>query len=291
MKKTMFAALVAAVAMLATSCAKELPKALFTYEVSELTVTFTNLSQNADSYTWNFGDGQTSTEKSPVHTYAENGSYTVVLTAANKDGEAQFSESIVMKTAAIKIDGNFADWDALIAKGGADVAALENGKEYYKSKLYKTAWYTDEDFIYMYFEYDAAETAPLDVLIGTTMTEDETAATHLWTPCYVDYDLEFGNEGTGDWTDWKVNMLYNYDHATGGWSFPTVAAENPVELVKGDGKMEGRMSRAYFNFTNTYFTIGAFNSNADWSEIGTLPAAEMVDGAAVYPEMMKVRLN
>jgi gliding motility-associated-like protein len=43
------------------------------------TVMFTNLSPPAE-YLWDFGDGQTSTETSPVHTYAVNGSYTVRLT-------------------------------------------------------------------------------------------------------------------------------------------------------------------------------------------------------------------
>lgn len=42
-------------------------------------VTFTNLSPEA-SYLWDFGDGQTSTETSPVHTYANNGDYQVTLT-------------------------------------------------------------------------------------------------------------------------------------------------------------------------------------------------------------------
>ncbi len=62
------------------------PIASFQYAVSTtnfLQVTFTNFSQNAASYEWNFGDGQTSTEASPVHTYAAAGNYTVVLTAKN----------------------------------------------------------------------------------------------------------------------------------------------------------------------------------------------------------------
>lgn len=65
------------------------PVASFQFTVSEtnyLEVTFTNYSTNATSYSWNFGDGGTSTEKDPVHEYAEAGNYTVVLTASNADG-------------------------------------------------------------------------------------------------------------------------------------------------------------------------------------------------------------
>lgn len=38
--------------------------------------------QTITSYLWNFGDGQTSTQQNPTHTYATPGSYTVTLTVA-----------------------------------------------------------------------------------------------------------------------------------------------------------------------------------------------------------------
>lgn len=43
---------------------------------------FTNLSTNANSYLWEFGDGATSQEKDPVHTY-QHGEYIVYLYASN----------------------------------------------------------------------------------------------------------------------------------------------------------------------------------------------------------------
>lgn len=51
-----------------------------------LTVTFTNLSANATSYEWDFGDGVTSTLESPTHTYTAVGVYTVVLAATGPSG-------------------------------------------------------------------------------------------------------------------------------------------------------------------------------------------------------------
>ena len=48
---------------------------------------FTNESINATSYSWDFGDGNTSTAVNPNHTYPpEAGSYTVTLTATNPGG-------------------------------------------------------------------------------------------------------------------------------------------------------------------------------------------------------------
>ncbi len=47
---------------------------------------FTDLSQNAASWYWDFGDGAVLTEPNPVHTYSSAGSYTVTLTVSNTDG-------------------------------------------------------------------------------------------------------------------------------------------------------------------------------------------------------------
>jgi len=47
---------------------------------------FTNLSQNAVSYNWNFGDGTGTTETNPEHFYKRSGTYDVCLVAMNKEG-------------------------------------------------------------------------------------------------------------------------------------------------------------------------------------------------------------
>lgn len=50
-------------------------------------VQFTDLSTNAPiSWSWDFGDGQTSTQQNPSHQYAASGAYTVALTATNANG-------------------------------------------------------------------------------------------------------------------------------------------------------------------------------------------------------------
>ncbi|GGF23218.1 PKD domain-containing protein [Echinicola rosea] len=62
------------------------PMADFIAEDDGLTVNFTNTSENVVTYSWDFGDGSTSTEESPSHTYADAGTYTVMLTATDEDG-------------------------------------------------------------------------------------------------------------------------------------------------------------------------------------------------------------
>ncbi|WP_339895993.1 PKD domain-containing protein [uncultured Algibacter sp.] len=58
----------------------------FTFEVSSLTVTFTDASILAVSHSWDFGDGNTSTEVNPTYTYAVAGTYDVMLTTTNNAG-------------------------------------------------------------------------------------------------------------------------------------------------------------------------------------------------------------
>lgn len=66
---------------------KKLPVSAFSYTIGSGTneIIFTNTSLHADNDLWNFGDGTTSTLKSPTHAYLANGTYTVTLTTSNCD--------------------------------------------------------------------------------------------------------------------------------------------------------------------------------------------------------------
>lgn len=77
----------------------DVPTADFDFTMnSESEVAFTDLSTNADSVEWNFGDNDffpsTSNEADPVFTYAAEGSYTVTLTVFNACGVDVASETI-----------------------------------------------------------------------------------------------------------------------------------------------------------------------------------------------------
>lgn len=70
------------------------PVASFSYLVTSTAILFTNSSQNGDSYSWDFGDGSTSTDESPVHVYAEDGVYNVTLTVTNSCGTETYTANI-----------------------------------------------------------------------------------------------------------------------------------------------------------------------------------------------------
>ena len=62
--------------------------AIIHYSVVDKKVAFTALTTNADSYLWDFGDGQTSTDQNPVHQYESGGYYTAALTVNGGTGSA-----------------------------------------------------------------------------------------------------------------------------------------------------------------------------------------------------------
>lgn len=303
MKKALFVAFAATVALFATSCKKaEAPKASFTYDVEDLTVTFQNLSKNADTYAWDFGDGQTSTEANPVHTYAENGDYSVVLTAKGEGGEAQYSETVTLATALIKIDGEFADWDAAISKGQAVSTKLQEGVTYEMTSVKKFAALMDEECIYFMLAFDPTDVMPLDMYIGCSGERvDESPCTHYWDPMYCDYLVEFGKgdtftevEAEMDWYDWSYSTQFLFDKETGGWAF-TQVSQNITTLsnrvvIDGVTYVEGKMARAAFQMTAAYIYISCNTSNEGWSGSGMAPAAPLDEesGSPVYQPQLKV---
>ena len=71
------------------------PQADFDWSMNGLSVHFRNRTKNAVSWTWSFGDGDTSTARNPTHAYDSPGSYTVTLRATSSSGdEASVSEVI-----------------------------------------------------------------------------------------------------------------------------------------------------------------------------------------------------
>lgn len=61
---------------------------------AQSTVTFTNKTLNGDTYLWEFGDGETSSEQNPVHFYQNGGTYNVKLTSYNVSGSKSIERAV-----------------------------------------------------------------------------------------------------------------------------------------------------------------------------------------------------
>lgn len=64
------------------------------------TVHFQNQCFDADTYSWDFGDGQNSTETAPFHSYAQAGTYITRLTASNICGSSSVEIPLTIQTVA-----------------------------------------------------------------------------------------------------------------------------------------------------------------------------------------------
>jgi PKD repeat protein len=73
-----------------------LPVAGYTHTSGALAVGFTETATNENSWAWNFGDGNTSTQQNPTHTYINVGTYNVCLIASDQCGADTSCQSVVV---------------------------------------------------------------------------------------------------------------------------------------------------------------------------------------------------
>ena len=175
----------------------------YTLNIDTGTVTFINISENAKTYEWNFGDQSTSTEINPVKTY-ENGTYIVTLTSKNNaDGSDVFEDEITIlvpeiATLPISFDGENTKYDAETF-GGASFAVVDNpDPSGSNATVTKVGAVTNIGAAFEGFYFDLG--ADVD------LTTDKSISMHFW-------------------SDAPVNVLVKLEEGTGG----------PVETIASHG--------------------------------------------------------
>jgi uncharacterized protein (TIGR02145 family) len=185
-----------------------IPIAAFTASATSIiagqSVQFTDQSTNNPvSWSWNFGDGTTSTTKSPAHVYSTAGTYTVSLTATNSAGS-----DIETKTNYISVGSNtISDIDNNTYK------TITIGLQVWMAENLKTTKYRDGNLI--------------------TMVTDATLWTNLTSEAYCWYDNDAATYKN------TYGALYNwYAVNTGklcpsGWHVPIDAEWIELEMFIG----------------------------------------------------------
>ena len=292
-----FASFIAAVAMFASCNNKgDKPKARFDYAIDGLTVTFTNMSKDAEEYVWEFGDGTLfSKEANPVHEYAEAGTYTVKLTAKNKAGENSTEQAITLEKKAweIKIDGNFSDWDNVPEELLA-VAVVPEDAVY--ENLYKVVFVSDADYVYMYAEWNAEEgvVGPLDLMIDADDDLGTGMNNHLWeSPSGTEVLIEgFPDDGYADASFFVFTGATQEDWTWEDAGIVGAIEASEVKVANGIKAFECAIMRAMMPATPKSFNVGVFTSNADWAESGVLPGQFIDEGGnTVKSSVLEVELN
>jgi len=282
-KISVFSVLFAFVAMISmatllASCGKDEPKpapeAAFSYKATGdgRTIEFTNQSTNATSYSWDFGDGQTSTEVNPVHIYASFGEFTVTLTATGEGGTNTFTYKITLvKTSPVKLDDNgFDDWkDIPFAFESVD----NNGGILNKAKVDY-----DADNIYLYFEIQGNLTDSLFVGCWFDLDNDSTSGFKPWTHKAMGVDLYV----EGQLTTAGAASLFEHSDPTGGqgWGWNDLGATDFI--INGYHAQEGGVIKCEFAFkrlklNTTTKTLGkkvtlAVTPYVNWEPAGFFPA-------------------
>jgi len=171
--------------------------------VTPATIVFHNTSQNADSYVWNFGDGETTTITNPTHTYDIYGDYLVSLTATNtatnrSDIHTQtltIDPGKVYITAVIINDIPFTDnygagWDLL------------SGPDVYPDLV------TSTSIVFTLRPYFHLDVAPSDLPIQWNLSQDFEIPS--WSTAYFinvwDYD-DLGDDFIGGSNGFRINDI------------------------------------------------------------------------------------
>jgi YVTN family beta-propeller protein len=104
---------------------QQFPVANFSSNAAGLSVKFTDQSENAEKWKWDFGDGTGSTEQNPAHIYSAAGNYTVSLTVSNKKDTDSISFALNVSESQIESQAPIPDSSLLpLVKSLSPVANL-----------------------------------------------------------------------------------------------------------------------------------------------------------------------
>lgn len=94
-------------------------------------ITFSNKSEKAETYLWDFGDGNISTDKEPKHIYEKEGTYTVTLTAKNaKEKESITTQMVKVERPALSADFEY-ELSSKVAPANITFKNLSTGADKY----------------------------------------------------------------------------------------------------------------------------------------------------------------
>lgn len=109
--------------------------AAFQYQTNSLTIITTDLSSgsNLSGWTWSFGDGATSNDPSPVHTYQTEGTYQVCLSVQNGCGVSQSCSQVevVFVGSVLSLNAQVIDVDCNGNATGAIILGVNGGSGNY----------------------------------------------------------------------------------------------------------------------------------------------------------------
>ncbi|MDR1092270.1 MAG: PKD domain-containing protein [Prevotella sp.] len=286
------------ISLIISSCSEDepvqialyLPVANFSYEAFDKKVVFTDKSENADSYYWTFGDGETSTEQNPTHFFKASKRYSVELTIRGEKGKTSSKKMTVdlsdgsttdPEDVNITIDGDFSDWQAVpssmlatssIASYVTDLVALK-----------QVQLCGNDNYVFFYLKADAAKFNVVQFYIDKDNYNETGFLGWYWSGIGSEFLLEASRE------DNLAPTVMEYDDANGnggtGWNWitlfdPAAKAIEISQFVAGENnivEVEGRIIRSYVPELGRTVKMGVALVDASWAASGLLPS-KLEDG-------------
>lgn len=215
----------------------EIPASDFKADITSIyrgdTILFTDLSvNNPSSWWWDFGDGETSKSKNPIHIYNLPGNFTVTLITRNENGSDTATKSDYISVNIIY--GSVTDYD------GNDYTTVTIGGQIWMAENLRVTRYNDG--------------TPLEYTTNNMNWEDLTTGAYCW------YDDDPSNKDT-------YGALYNYytveasNLCPDGWHIST---EHDWNELKSFLETNG------YNYNDEIYTIGkSLASIAEWDSSST----------------------
>ncbi|MDD7888237.1 PKD domain-containing protein [Flavivirga sp. 57AJ16] len=250
----------------------------FSYSVDEndpSLITFTNLSQGATNYRWDFGDLSFYCDKeNPVYRYTKKGGdLNVTLTAMNESGqEANITKPIntpeVIKVN-ITIDGDFGDWE--------DVDVLVDDSAYDNNMQILKLW-GGGDYLNVYIEGKSTMLLELlSIFINTDGNSNTGYGSWQWgTDSGADFLFQ-GPIGPLWWGDCYKSGFTNELSADWTWNWvagvEALASSNIVSIDANTNAIEFSISKSVLGGNDMAETISvAFAElNSGWGDVSQIP--------------------
>jgi hypothetical protein len=261
-----------ALLLTASGCQKESvepgPDIFFSLERSGNTIQFKNQTTGATTYKWDLGDGSTSTEESPTHTYPGKGKYVVTLYATTGSGQTVEGSTVLRidKTSPVKLDDNtLDDWTEVtqnVAEAGVGGGIFKKAKYDY-----------DSENIYIYLEMSTPFSP--ETIFDFYLDTDNDATTGLLTGYFPNggYDVLLEGALLTGWFDVFYHKGGQTDFSFDVQSISEFFTVGHQTTANGRYQFEMKLSRAKLKgLSGKGMRIGITATSSDWAiEYGTSP--------------------